>query len=1158
MAAVEQLSVIRAALDPTGYTTGAQAIQRANAEIGRSQATVQAGAQTTTRAMESAERAFVKTARGADQVAKELLAFQRAQETATRAVTLGVATQDQAAAVLAGYRARVDAAVVAKQRLTGATVQATNALGVTRTQMQQLAPQINDVATSLLGGASAFQVLTQQGGQITQVFGGVGNTFRALAGLFTPARVAVAGFTVAIGASVAAYETTERRLAALRRELRGTSADYAAFAQQLDRNARGLSASLPGATLSETRMVQGRVATLVPTDMRGDIDGITRLVVDLSRSLDSDLTSALERVTRAMRDPEQAVRDLAERGIRGFNEEFRRHIELLVAGGQSYQAFREIMDRLRGTFGDAQRDVSDLERAWQNVRKGWESFSGSIIERLEQIGGPLIRALSDAATGADRAGQMFATMGRAVQGAINPLGALVDILGGPVLRALEAVGRTGATAFSWLDRVTNSPLMGFLNPLGALGVLSRSTPVTERPPAGGVAPVASANLPPEARAFLDAIAGPESGGRYNVRWGGPQGPQTFDDFSRHPNILAPGPHGPSSAAGRYQFTGSTWGPLASRYGVSDFSPESQDLVAWRWAQDEYRQQTGGDLLTDLRNPERFGAIQGVMSRPSMWTTFNAGRLPGAMAAQGGGSSSWGAAPAAASATGSAQSRESDRLAREAAGGRTAQDDLSRARISGFEAERNRITSGAEGRELTAEETARVAALTEAIERETAAINGRETATQRSIRTGRDNLRVLQTEDDLRREIAREVTSAREAARGEGRTLSIGEEQAIERRVRAEAAAQREDQIRTNDRLIQSERAVAQAYLFGARSGIEAAARQQAINDARRTTVTGTAEWRAEVERLTQQYLRLGLARAEGQVAQQLVQQEQTLALLRAENDAVGRNTEERQRNLAVRREEERLRGIHPDLPNTEAGRRAIGNAGRIADEQLRGRRLSEIEGYGREAGAIIGKGITDAIRTGSLRGFKEIPGMLWEIMARGLITKPLEEWFSQMARNLFNSGGVFGGGGGGGGMLSGLGSALGIGSLGGIAGTGMLGKSFAEVSFAAIAHDGGMPGQTGAWRAVPASVFHEAPRYHTGRGPGAWIAPQEIATILTRDEVVLNRRQQERAASAMRMGGRPVTVVQNITTRDAGSFDRSQAQNAARARRAFLRTGRSA
>ena len=124
-------------------------------------------------------------------------------------------------------------------------------------------------------------------------------------------------------------------------------------------------------------------------------------------------------------------------------------------------------------------------------------------------------------------------------------------------------------------------------------------------------------IPPEGRALLDAIAQKESNGRYDiiVGMGTEQGlteedkaanrakgydkaPVAFTDFSKHPGIRGMRTRrGFSTAAGRYQFTESTWNALKKKHSdLTDFSPENQDKAAWYLIQERYK----GDVLKDLQ------------------------------------------------------------------------------------------------------------------------------------------------------------------------------------------------------------------------------------------------------------------------------------------------------------------------------------------------------------------------------------------------------------------------------------------------------------------------------------------------------------------------------------------------------------------------------
>ncbi|TAE53622.1 MAG: glycoside hydrolase family 24 [Oscillatoriales cyanobacterium] len=84
------------------------------------------------------------------------------------------------------------------------------------------------------------------------------------------------------------------------------------------------------------------------------------------------------------------------------------------------------------------------------------------------------------------------------------------------------------------------------------------------------------------KAFLDTIASAEgtaAADGYHTQYTGTK----FASFSDHPREMRCGRrYGKklcSDAAGRYQFLSTTWDRFAKKFGVKDFSPENQDLMA---------------------------------------------------------------------------------------------------------------------------------------------------------------------------------------------------------------------------------------------------------------------------------------------------------------------------------------------------------------------------------------------------------------------------------------------------------------------------------------------------------------------------------------------------------------------------------------------------
>jgi len=127
-------------------------------------------------------------------------------------------------------------------------------------------------------------------------------------------------------------------------------------------------------------------------------------------------------------------------------------------------------------------------------------------------------------------------------------------------------------------------------------------------------------LSPTQRAFLNAVAGGESGGAYDVRYGGKNGPQTFDvNAGLHPRVYEATADGKrSSAAGRYEFTATTWDDVAGRN--TPFTRENQDQYAWKLASDRYHATTKRDLASDL---DQHGFTPQIASALApTWESFN--------------------------------------------------------------------------------------------------------------------------------------------------------------------------------------------------------------------------------------------------------------------------------------------------------------------------------------------------------------------------------------------------------------------------------------------------------------------------------------------------------------------------------------------------------
>ena len=239
--------------------------------------------------------------------------------------------------------------------------------------MAQLPAQITDVVTSLASGMPVWLVAIQQGGQIKDSFGGVGNTFKALLSFLNPVNVGLAALAVSMGALVKAGYDAYKSQRDLQEALVLTGGYAGTSGAQFDKMAQDINNSTD-ATIGS---ISG-IATELAKSGKYTIDqikAITKTTAQWSTVTGESSDKITGYFDKIAGDP---VKGLAE-----LNEQF----NFLSEGQLTYIAdlektqgkteavtaatklFADVMDQRLGKLADS---ATPLEKMWTNIKK-WAS-----------------------------------------------------------------------------------------------------------------------------------------------------------------------------------------------------------------------------------------------------------------------------------------------------------------------------------------------------------------------------------------------------------------------------------------------------------------------------------------------------------------------------------------------------------------------------------------------------------------------------------------------------------------------------------------------------------------------------------------------------------------------------------------------------------------
>ena len=241
--------------------------------------------------------------------------------------------------------------------------------------------QFTDIFTSLQGGQAPLTVLLQQGGQLKDMFGGIGPAARAMggyvAGMITPTTLAAG----AVGALAIAYSQGADESAAFNKTLilSGNLAGVTSGQlMDLSRSVADASDATRGAVAEAMNTVaaSGRI----PLEMMADV---TSAAVELERSGGAAVAETVKEFDALGKSPVEAVLKLNDQ-YHFLTASVYEQIKALVDQGRETDAAalaqKTYLDVLEQRVPALNENLGALEKAWRGVKDGakwaWDAMLG--------------------------------------------------------------------------------------------------------------------------------------------------------------------------------------------------------------------------------------------------------------------------------------------------------------------------------------------------------------------------------------------------------------------------------------------------------------------------------------------------------------------------------------------------------------------------------------------------------------------------------------------------------------------------------------------------------------------------------------------------------------------------------------------------------------
>jgi len=267
--------------------------------------------------------------------------------------------------------AAYDAKAAALKNVTGAQFK------MNEQQKLQLTYQTTDLFTQIASGQSPFIALIQQGGQLKDSMGGVGNAFKAIGSLFTPFRVGLGAVAVAVGAVGYAFYKAKDDLDKFKDAMTLTGG-FAGVTYDGMLNLGNVLATKTNVAIGDARDVMQQLAAsgkFTYTSMKQ----VGEVILNFSKIAGVDAAKAAETLIPLLDGTASSAKQLNDKYHFLTLEQYKQ-IKALEKQGKLQESIRLQTTLLNQSFQESRRELGYFEKGWSSLGKAasaaWDAMMG--------------------------------------------------------------------------------------------------------------------------------------------------------------------------------------------------------------------------------------------------------------------------------------------------------------------------------------------------------------------------------------------------------------------------------------------------------------------------------------------------------------------------------------------------------------------------------------------------------------------------------------------------------------------------------------------------------------------------------------------------------------------------------------------------------------